>query len=257
MPRLNELLQLDRPLVVLDVETTGLSVTFDKIIQIGLQKFYPDGQMNEWSSFIDPKRSIPQESTKIHGIGNDTVRDAPIFRDVASLLLKGLNDCYVGGFNVQFDLNFLNTEFWWIGCKDFKPGPIVDALRIFRRYHPRDLTAAVRTYCNKEHVDAHDALGDVRATSEVLAKQLEAHDDLPRDPQRLYELLFETIEEGYVDADKKFRYVDGEIVVNFGNKFNGVKLTEVNARYLNWMLKENFSEQTKDVVRQEKERRTK
>ena len=252
---INKLLNLDYPLVIFDVETTGLNKEKDRIVQIALRKIYPDGRTRDWSSLINPEQHITHENSKIHGITDDMVENEPIFSDVASTLLKGFNNCYIGGFNVKFDVGFINYEFKRINCNDFKPGKLIDAGKIFWHYNPRNLSAACEFYLKEKHTNAHNAIDDVDITTRILEKQLEFHHDLSHNIHELHHIFFETPDEGYADVNKKIKFEDGVKILNFGNKYKGYKLSDIPVSYLDWILKSDFHDHTKKIIKQELERR--
>lgn len=232
---LAQILSLDRPLVLIDLETTGGNASQDRIVQIGLIKIYPDGTENEWMTLVNPEVTIPPEMTEIHGISNDDVLKAPIFKEVAGVLLKGLENCYVGGYNVQFDLDFLDYSFYRIRVDvGFDPDNFVvlDAFDIFKHFNPRNLSAAVKHYLGKELHAAHSADIDINATKEVLEAQLQKH-ELPTDIQEIQKLVSKK-RENYIDRHGKFIFVNGVATINFG-KHKGKSLGEVPKPYFKWM----------------------
>lgn len=251
---LNKVLNLTRPLICLDLETTGLSKVHDRIVQLALIKMYPDGEVTEWEKLINPDMLIPRESTQVHRITNAMVSQAPKFYQVAPVLIKGLKDCDFCGYNVDFDLKFLVYEFkrasYQLNRPEllFEPGRVVDAFKIFLEHNPRDLTAAVRHYLNEDMVDAHQAMPDTRATLRVLKAQLEQHPELPRSVEELHYRYNGTIPEGYLDPDRKLMWRDGVPVLTFG-KQEYESIYKCSTKYLQWILREDFSKYVKDVVK--------
>ena len=244
---LAKLLNLDKPLVILDLETTGTSVARDKIVQIAIIKIYPDGKETEWCSDINPGINIPNEVVEIHGIDNERVQSAPTFGELAPVIHKGLSDCYIGGYNVQFDIKFLAKAFDMLGA-DFYPGLVVDAFKIFTYHEPRDLTAAVKKFLGEDFKDAHDALSDTRATKRVLEAQFDHYPDFPRNMDLIHELLFEKNNKNNVEPSGKIVWRDGVAVLNFGNHAT-VPLFDIPRKYLCWMLKESgFSKEVKRII---------
>lgn len=243
-------LDLKRPLVIFDVETTGIHPQVDRVCQIGLVKLYPTGKVTEWRSLINPTIPIPPEVSAIHGITDEAVKDAPVFKDVAPQLAGGLMGCDVGGFNVRFDVTFIDKEFERVGGKDVLKGClVVDSFRIFLQKEPRNLEAAVKFYLNREITGAHDALADARSAYQVLVAQLERYPDLPRDVDELHKIYFESPAQGHLDADGKLAWRHNEATINFG-KWAAIPIRKVDRGYLEWMLKGDFSEVVKNVIRE-------
>ena len=241
------MIPLDSPLCCLDVETTGTSPSVDRVVQIGVIKCYADGRRVEWESLVNPECHIPAEATECHGITDERVKDAPTFRGIAGVLHKSLAGCDVLGYNVGFDLRFLDAEFKRLGMPSLQPR-IVDAMKIFHLYHPRNLAAAVERYLKRKMDGAHDALIDARYTLEVWEAQMQAHPDLPRTVELLHRQFFETPQPGHVDAEGKFAWRDGVAVINFG-KNAGIRLDAVDRGWLNWVTASDFSEDVKQIVR--------
>lgn len=249
-------LELNCPLVCLDVETTGTSIKVDRVVQIGLIKLYPEGRETEWETLIDPHEPIPPEAIAIHGITDERVKGAPTFEEMAPSLARGLSGCDFAGYNVTFDLGILAEEFRRVHARpeQILNGRILDAFKITTRYNPRDLSWAVKRYTGQEHAGAHDALSDVRGTLAALRGQLEEH-SLPRNMEDLHRIFFETPRDNAVDADAKLVYRHGKVTINFG-KNAGVALDAIDRGFLAWMLRGEFTPIVKNTVREELERRT-
>jgi DNA polymerase-3 subunit epsilon len=176
-----------RPLVVFDLETTGVSVYTDRIVQMAFVKLLPDGTRREWSTLINPGREIPAGATAVHGITVEMVRDAPRFRDVARKVLGGIEGCDLAGFNAaRFDWPLLRAELARLDLAPVEEPVILDAMKVFHRFAPRDLGAAVAQYCGRAHEKAHDALRDARATLDVVLAQVKAHaGEMPGTPAEI------------------------------------------------------------------------
>lgn len=249
--KLHELLQLDCPLVFLDCETTGTNREVDRVVQLGLVKFYPDGKTTEWETLINPLTPIPPELSAIHGVTDEMVKDAPTFGKIADKLAQGFAKSDYGGYNVTFDLDLLQQEFKRCRHPFEFNGRIVDANKIFHTRERRTLTAAMKFFLNEDLPDAHNAIVDVRASIRVLEAQLLKYDDLPRDVGQLHRMFFETPDAMSVDAEGKFAWRFGEACINFGNKHPNVPLRELVKKdpgYLRWMLGANFSYPVKRIV---------
>jgi len=244
-------LQLDRPLIVFDLESTGLNPRQDRIVEIGAVKEYPDGRTEHFDRRVNPERSIPEEVVRIHGISDADVAGCPTFAALADEVAAFFDDADLGGFGIaRFDVPLLRNEFARVGI-DFgdRERRIVDAKQIYHRKEPRDLTAALRFYSGKEHGDAHSAMADAAATYEVLAGQLDRYDDLPDTPEELHEFC-NPRDPAALDMDARFRWHDGEVVIAFGQK-SGTTLKQLAARepgYLKWMLNKDFAPDAKAIA---------
>lgn len=176
-------LPLDRPLIIFDLETTGLAVGEDKIIEIAYEKILPSGEVLAYCQRINPGKPIPEVASSINGIFDKDVADAPSFATLCYELWNTFEGADVGGFNITgFDLPFLRGEFASVGKSfDFTSKKILDAKILYHRmtardmFAPRNLSAAYKFYCGKEHTTAHTGAGDVRVTVEILEQQLEQH----------------------------------------------------------------------------------
>jgi DNA polymerase-3 subunit epsilon len=244
-------LELTRPLVVFDLETTGTDPMRDKIVEISLLRVEPEGGRSSLTRRINPERPIPADATAIHGIRDDDVRAAPVFRQLARELLDVLADADLAGFNVRrFDVPLLDREFRDCGLDLALSGRrIVDAMTIFHKKEPRDLSAAVRFFLGRDHTGAHGAEADVAASLEVLQSQLARYPDLPRTVEALDAYCF-PVPQGAVDRSGKFVLREGEVIFAFGRQ-KGRALREV-ARvqrdYLEWFLKQDFPEDARTLV---------
>lgn len=220
----------------------------DRIVQVGIIKKYPDGTVNEWQSLVNPEMHIPLEVVEVHGIDDEKVRDAPTFKDLASILWNGLNGEDICGYNVRFDIDFIRSEFKRLNA-NFKHGRVIDAFKIFTHYHPRNLTAAVKHYLNEDFEEkAHDALEDIRQTARVFEAQLTRHPELPRDVDELSDKFYDLVPEGFLDPDRKLMWRDGEPVFAFG-KCEYQSIHKASTRYLHWVLQADFPDTVKDIIK--------
>jgi len=247
---INQILQ--RPLAVFDIESTGLNKKTDRIIDLAIVRIHPGGEQDAHAFRVNPERPIPKDSSDVHGITDEDVKDAPTFRDIAPRVAELLHDCDFAGFNVlRYDAPLLLEEFARVGVPFSMEGRrILDAQRIFHIKEPRDLSAALQYYCGEMHLSAHGAMDDVLATVRVLDAQFQRYDDLPQDLNEL-DALCNPRDPDRADAEGKIKWQDGELIINFGQK-QGAKLKELalNDRgYLEWILKKDFSDDTKDLVR--------
>lgn len=260
-------INLDRDLIFLDIEATGLNVATDRILQIAMIKYPKDGKPpQELSMLINPGIPISLEAMLVHGISPKDVANKPTFIQVAPKLREFIGNADFAGYNSnRFDIPMLMEEFARAGIElDMDRRRTIDVQRIFYKMEPRTLKAALKFYCDKDHGDAHDALADVRATIDVFFGQLERYRDidytdeqgavLPNPVRPEVQALHAfTNDQRYADATQKLRYdMDGVVVFNFG-KYNGqpVAATLANDRqYYHWILNKEFSTQVKQLVKQ-------
>ena len=239
-------LKVERPLIVVDTETTGTDPVTDRIVQLGYVRIDTDGEVTEKEMNFNPGQPIPPDATKVHGISNLDVEVSPTFRSMAAELASTLEGDLVG-YNVKFDAKILWYEFRSAEVK-WKVGRLLDPCKIYQSYYPRDLASAFRHYLNEEHHGAHTALADARAAGRILLKQLQFHAELPQNVTDLNFLQFVKPPEGYADADAKIWLKDGKLGLNFG-KFKGRAFEEVPRVYLKWILENDFSKQIKEIIR--------
>lgn len=246
-------LNLKNPLVFFDLETTGINVTHDRIVEISLLKVHPNGKEEIKSRRINPEMPIPPQSTAIHGITDDDVRDCPTFKQVARSLADHLEGSDLAGFNSsRFDVPLLAEEFLRAGVDfDMSKRKFVDVQIIFHKKEQRTLEAAYAFYCNKKLTDAHSAEADTRATYEVLKSQLDRYPDLINDVEALSKEYSSF--NNNVDFAGRIIYDDkGVEVFNFG-KHRGKSVAEVLAKepsYYSWMMDGDFPLNTKQVLTQ-------
>lgn len=242
-------LNLKRPLVFFDLETTGTNVTHDRIVEISFIKLMPDGSVVEKSRRINPGIPIPAEATAIHHITDEDVANEPHFENIAKSLAEYFKGCDFAGFNSnRFDLPLLDQEFNRAGVDfDFGASRFIDVQTIYHKKEPRTLVAAYRYYCDKNLDDAHSAQADTRATYEVLLAQLEKYDDLPADIEALSEYASQNRN---VDFMGRLIYDEnGDEIINFG-KYKGQKAIDVLKRdmgYYSWIMAGDFTKNTKDA----------
>jgi len=243
-------LNLDKPLVIFDLETTGVVINLDKAIELSYMKISPDGKKDLKTYRFNPGIKIPKESIEVHGITNEEVQKYQYFKEYASELLEIFSDCYFGGFNViGFDLPLLQKEFKEAGLKfEYSTDDIIDSKVIFHTMEKRDLTAAYKFYCDKDHIDAHSAEGDVIATAEILASQLLKYPEI-KDREFLASMHSQK-DDRYVDSERKFYWRDGEAMFAFG-KHRDRSLKRVAAQdptFFTWMLSADFNPEIKEIA---------
>ncbi|MDP2959772.1 MAG: 3'-5' exonuclease [Longimicrobiales bacterium] len=245
---------LDRPLVFFDIETTGLSLKHDRIIELALIKITPQGDVLEKVRRFNPGIPIPPEATAVHGITDADVAGERSFCARAKALQDLLEGCDLAGFNVRrFDMGMLAAEFARCGIRlELEGRRIVDMQNIFHREEPRDLSAAARFYLGREHDEAHTALGDIRTSAAVLSAQLQKYPHLPRDLDGLHGYC----EENFPlrsEVDRWFSSAEEGRVFRRG-KHTGRPLDEVarnDPDYLRWMVRaEDMDEEVIRLVQE-------
>ncbi len=243
-------LELKRPIIFFDLETTGIDTSRDRIVEISMVKIMPDGERITKTRRINPQMPIPESSTAIHGITDEDVKDCPSFAQVARSLEKFIEGCDFGGFNSnRFDLPVLVEEFLRSGVDvDFKRRNFIDVQNIFHKKEQRTLVAAYKFYCGKDLTDAHSAEADTLATYEVFLSQLERYEDLPRDIEAL--AVFSTQNKTADFAGRILINEQGIEVFGFG-KYRNESVETVFARdpsYYGWMMNGDFPLYTKKVI---------
>ena len=245
-------LNLVKPVVFFDLETTGLSITKDRIIELCAIKIFPNGNelVREW--LIDPTIPIPAESTLIHNITNDDIKDKPTFKEIAKELFNFIEDSDLAGYNSnKFDIPLLGEEFLRVNIKfNMKDRKAIDVQNIFHKMEKRTLAAAYKFYCNKELKNAHSALSDTKATYEILIQQISKYKDLKNDTEFLAN--FSEADLKYVDLAGFIRYnKKNERVLSFG-KYKMITLENIweeNPGYFSWILNSDFPIFTKNIIK--------
>lgn len=243
-------LKLERPIIFFDLETTGTNIVKDRIVELSYIKVFPDGTTESKSRRINPEMHIPEESTAIHHITDEDVKDAPTFRQVSKALYSIFDACDIAGYNSnKFDVPLLIEEFGRAGMNfDISGRRFVDVQNIFHKMEQRTLVAAYKFYCGKNLEEAHSATADTMATYEVLLAQLERYPELQND----VEFLDKFSRSGRaVDLAARVVLNDNDVpVFNFG-KHKGQPVKEVFRRepsFYSWMMQGDFPKNTKDVV---------
>ena len=244
-------LNLKRPIVFFDLETTGLDIANDRIVELCYIKVEPNGNEESKAMRLNPEKHISESATKVHGISDEDVKGCPTFREIAPALAETLQGCDLAGFNSnKFDIPMLAEEFLRAGVDmDFSNRRFIDVQNIYHKMERRTLIAAYKYYCGKDLNDAHSALADTRATYEVLQAQLDMYpNDLKNDMDFLSD--FSTMDHN-VDLAGRFVYDEkGNEVVNFG-KYKGKSVREVLMRdpgYYGWIIQSDFTLNTKQTL---------
>lgn len=247
-----ENIKLDKPLVFFDLEATGISVQKDRIVEVSVLKIFPDGKKQTNTRRVNPEMPIPESASLIHGIYDKDVAEAPTFRDIAQNLKNYITDCDLAGYNIaKFDIPMLEAEFARVGVEfSTENCRIVDVFNIFCKLYPRNLSAAYEFFCGKKLEDAHSAEADTLATFDVFLGQLAKHEEIPRDMNLLHDYCNNSDPDA-VDKNRRFKWQDGEVIVNFG-KNNGTKLkviAENDPNFLRWLIRSDFPEDVKTIAR--------
>ena len=243
-------LNLKNPLVFFDLETTGIDITKDRIVEISYVKVFPNGKEESKTMRINPERPIPPESTAIHGITDDDVKDCPTFKAVAKTLAAQIEGCDLAGYNSnRFDIPLLAEEFLRADVNiDLNRRKFVDVQTIFHKMEQRTLSAAYKFYCNKTLENAHTAAADTMATYEVLQAQLDRYPELQNDIAFLSDF---SSYNNNVDFAGRMIYNDKkEEIFNFG-KFKGRLVEDVlknEPGYYAWMMNSDFPLNTKQKL---------
>lgn len=243
-------LNLRNPLVFFDLETTGIDICKDRIVEISMVKVMPNGEEIVKTRRINPGMPIPPESTAIHGITDEDVKDCPKFKEIAKSLAAQIEGCDLAGFNSnRFDIPMLAEEFLRAGVDvDLNRRKFIDVQTIFHKMEQRNLTAAYKFYCNKDLANAHSAEADTMATYEVLKAQLDRYPELENDVNFLSKYSSFT---NNVDFAGRMVYNEkGQEVINFG-KYKGRLVEEVlksDPSYYAWIMNGDFPLNTKKML---------
>lgn len=242
-------LTVSRPLAIIDLETTGVNVATDKIIEIAIIKLLPDGTTVNKRKLINPQVAIPQSSSDVHGITNEMIKDAPTFKQVANEIKQFLDNCDLGGYNSnRFDIPMLVEEFLRAGLDFSMEGrKLVDVQKIFHFMEQRTLSAAYKFYCNKALANAHSAEADAMATLEILHAQVVRYPEIGLTIESILNCIGD---EDCVDFARRMVMADGIEIFNFG-KHKGKPVAEVlkaEPQYYDWMMKGDFSLHTKQKL---------
>ncbi len=244
---------MTRPVVVLDLETTGTWIEKDRIIEIGMVRLSPAEPRRTYLQRVNPGIPVPQAVTQLTGIADADLVDKPSFADIAGEVLDFIADADFGGFNVaRFDLPILEREVFETGLRlEWRHRTIYDAQKIYHIHEKRDLKAAYKFYCNKDLVSAHTALGDTEAALEILASQVERYGGSSGYLESLIDFDYEPITD-FFDADRKFRWWNGELYPLFGKYGRKHSVKEIavrDAAYLEYLITTDFDESVRAMLR--------
>lgn len=242
-------LQLTRPIAFIDLETTGINLGTDRIVEIAIVKLSPDGSKQVKRKLINPEMPIPPQSSEVHGITDEMVKDAPTFKQASNEIRQFLEGCDLAGYNSnKFDIPLLVEEFLRSG-QDFRTDgrKLLDVQKVFHVMEPRTLSAAYRFYCTKELEGAHGAEVDATATWEVLEAQVARYPQIGNTVESIVKAVGE---EEIVDFARRMVYQDGKIVFNFGKHKGKVveEVLRVERSYYDWMMQGDFPQHTKQKL---------
>jgi len=253
------MLNLKNPLAIFDLETTGVSISNDRIVELSFIKVFPNGKIEEKYELINPGIKISNENSKIHGITNEKVKDKPTFKKIAKELADFLEGTDLAGFNIiKFDVPMLIEEFLRSNVEfDVRKRKLIDAQKIFHLMEKRNLKAAYKFYCNKNLEDAHSAAADTLATYEVLKAQVDKYNGeevtdmmgnkighIENDMDILHQLTAEKM----VDLAGRFIFNEnGDEIINFGKHRNKTvrEVLKKEPQFYDWMMKGDFPLDTK------------
>ena len=243
-------LAIKNPVIIFDLETTGLDVSKDRIVEISIIKVMPNGNEDVKTRRINPCMPIPAQSTAIHGITDDDVKDCPAFKEIAKSLAQFIEGCDIVGYNsIKFDVPLLVEEFLRAGVEiDLRKRKLIDVQNIFHRMEQRTLSAAYKFYCDSDLKNAHSAEADTRATYEILQAQLDRYPELENDVNYLSEFSARTRNLDY--AGRIVLNDKDEAIFNFG-KHKGKLVKDVltnEISYYSWMMNGDFTLDTKRVL---------
>lgn len=251
-------LNLERPLAIFDLETTGINITQDRIVEIAIIKVFPDGSEENYVKRVNPEMQIPEEVIAIHGISNADIATCPTFKELADEIETFIENCDLAGFNSnKFDVPILVEEM--LRVKDsfnIDQRKFVDVQNIFHKMEQRTLSAAYKFYCSKDLNNAHSALADTQATWEILKAQVGRYEEIGQTIESLASFS-QTHDLKRVDfAGRLARNTEGHVVYNFG-KHRGKTVADIDKiepGYYGWMLNADFPLHTKQCLKKEKDR---
>lgn len=245
-------MKIPRPLVILDLETTGTWVEKDKIVEIGLIKLMPDGTRSDYIKRVNPGMSIPPNVTRIINITDADVKDKPFFKEISKEVMEFLGDSDLAGFNIlRFDLPLLEREFYEAKLNfHWRDRDIYDAQKIYHIHEKRDLMAAYLLYCGKKLENAHSALSDAEAAMDILDQQVGKYGSAESGIESLKDIDYERSSD-YFDRERKFCWWNGQLYPTFGKhrKKKHIKdIAKEDREYLEWILTKDFDGEIKAMI---------
>jgi DNA polymerase-3 subunit epsilon len=242
-------LTLTRPICFIDLETTGINVSLDRIVEIAIVKIGVDGTKQVKRRLVNPEMPIPKASSDVHGITDEMVKDAPSFKAIANEIKQFMEGADIGGYNSnRFDVPMLNEEFLRAGIAvDIESRKLLDVQKVFHMMEQRTLSAAYQFYCHKTLEDAHSAEADATATWEILTAQIERYPQIGNTVESIVKFTGEDL---IIDFARRLVYENGVPVFNFG-KHKGKPVVQVlkeEPQYYDWMMKGDFALHTKQKL---------
>lgn len=242
-------LSLLKPICFIDLETTGINVSLDRIVEIAIVKIGTDGTKQVKRRLVNPEMPIPKASSDVHGITDEMVKDAPSFKTLANEIKQFMEGCDIGGYNSnRFDVPMLNEEFLRAGINvDMESRKLLDVQKVFHMMEQRTLSAAYQFYCHKTLEGAHTAEADATATWEILEAQIDRY---PQIGNTVASIVKFTGEDEIIDFARRLVYENGVPVFNFG-KHKGKSVIEVlkaEPQYYDWIMKGDFALHTKQKL---------
>jgi DNA polymerase III subunit epsilon len=244
-------MNIKKPLVIFDLETTGTWIEKDRIVEIGMVKLMPGGAKYDYVKRVNPGIPIPVNVSRIIDITDADVKDAPFFKDLAKEAFDFIGGSDLGGFNIlRFDLPVLERHFHETGINfQWKDRDIYDAQKIYHIHEKRDLMAAYKLYCNKDLINAHTALGDAEATVEILKAQVNLYGKEADGIESLKDFDYEQ-SSAYFDAERKFCWWNGNLYPCFGKYRRKKHIKDIaknDKSYLEWLLSADFADDIKQL----------
>lgn len=246
-------MKLSRPIVIIDLETTGTWVEKDRIVEIGMIKIPPDGSRQSYIERVNPGMPIPPNVTRIINITDDDVKDKPRFKDIAKGVLDFIGSADLGGFNIlRFDLPLLERELYEAGFSfQWRNRDIYDAQKVYHIHERRDLMAAYLLYCGRKLENAHSALADAEAAADILDAQIKRYGSEEKGIESIKDIDYERSSD-YFDKERKFCWWNGELYPMFGKHGRKKHIKDIakeDREYLEWVLTKDFSPEIKDMIK--------
>ncbi len=247
-------MKLTRSAVILDLETTGLWVEKDKVIELGMIKCLLSGERETFTRRVNPGIPIPPRVVELTGIADEDVQEAPYFKDIVGEVLEFIGNSDFAGFNVErFDLPLLEREVFEAGRRlEWRHRTIYDAQKIYHIHEKRDLKAAYRFFCNKDLINAHSALDDAAAALEILSAQIEKYGGGNEYLESLIDFEYEPMSFFY-DDERKFRWWNNELYPMFGKyarKHPVREIVQKDAAYVQYLLTTDFDMKVKTMLQE-------
>ena len=248
------MMKLTKSVIVFDLETTGLWVEKDRIIEIGMIQCLPEGGRRTFTRRVNPGIPIPEQVAALTGISDEDVKGEPFFKDIVKDVLDFIGDSDFGGFNVErFDLPLLEREVFDVGLRlEWRHRTIYDAQKIYHIHEKRDLKAAYRFFCDKDLVNAHSAVDDAEAALEILESQIKKYGGGNEYLESLIDFDYEPMG-AFFDDERKFRWWNGELYPAFGKygrKHSLKEIVQKDAAYVQYLAGTDFDAKVKTMLQE-------